>query len=108
MRGQMYCFQFLDNHQSTIDYAIKVLSANDVKPNVMEDAYLFMGNSYKEMKLSEKAIFAYKQVLKTTNNIKAAEAKYGICEILFDQQKNAECEQQIMEMVQQKPSYDFG
>ncbi len=106
-RGQMYCFQFLDNHQSTIDYAIKVLSANDVKPNIMEDAYLFMGNSYKEMKLNEKAITAYKQVLKTSNNIKAAEAKYGICEILFDQQKNAECEQQIMEMVQQKPSYDF-
>ena len=107
MRGQMYCFNYQSNHQSTIDYALKVLSANDVKPNVMEDAYLFMGNSFKAMGLSEKAIFAYNEVLKITNNIKAAEAKYGICEILFDQQKNNECEQQIMEMVQQKPSYDF-
>ena len=106
-KGQMYCFNFLENNQSTIDYALKVLSANDLNPKIKEDAYLFLGNSYKSMNLLDEAISSYNELLKITNNIKAAEAKYGICEILFNQNKNVECEQHIMEMVQQKPSYDY-
>ena len=45
--------------------------------------------------------------LKFTNSIAAAEAKYHICEIAYQDNDYTLCESLIMELVQQKPSYDY-
>ena len=42
-----------------------------------------------------------------TKSIAAAESKYHICEIAFKRKNHELCESLIMELVQQKPSYDY-
>lgn len=42
-----------------------------------------------------------------TKSIAAAESKYHICEIAYERKNYELCESLIMELVQQKPSYDY-
>ena len=43
----MYCFYYLDNFQSAIIYAKKVLLLNHPNDKVIEDANLFLANYIK-------------------------------------------------------------
>ena len=106
-KGQLYCFHHLNNPQSTIKYAKKVLTIDDINAKTEEDAYLFLGQSYKEVGQVDSAEQFFKKVLLLTKSIAAAEAKYSICEIYFNKKDHSACESQIMELVQQKPSYDY-
>ena len=106
-RGQMYCFYNLDNYQSTLIYAKKVLALNQISEKVSEDANLYLANSYKELNFLDSAMLHYENVIATTKSEAAAEAKYNICHIYFLREDYATCETQIMELVQQKPTYDY-
>jgi tetratricopeptide (TPR) repeat protein len=106
-RGQFYCFHFLNNPQSTIDYAKKVLSMSDQSQKTQEDAFLFLGQSFMAINQLDSALKAFKKVMLMTKSIAAAEAKYHICKIFHLKEDYAGCESQIMELVKQKPSYDY-
>ena len=106
-RGQMYCFYYLDNFQSTIIYAKKVLLLNHPNDKVVEDANLFLANSYKELGLLDSALISYENVIATAKSEAAAEAKYNMCHIYYLNKEYEHCEKQIMELVQQKPTYDY-
>ena len=106
-KGQLYCFHHLGNPQSTIDYAKKVLELPDLNKKVEEDAYLFLGQSFKEIENLDSAKICFEEVIQRTKSIAAAEAKFHICEIYFKQEDYATCEVQIMELVKQKPSYEY-
>jgi tetratricopeptide (TPR) repeat protein len=106
-RGQFYCFHHLNNPQSTIKYAKKVLSLSDQTEKTIEDAYLFLGQSYLLIDQLDSAQIFFEKVIQLTKSIAAAEAKYHICEIYFLKNDHVSCEAQIMELVQQKPSYDY-
>lgn len=106
-RGQFYCFHFLNNPQSTIDYAKKVLSMSDQSQKTQEDAFLFLGQSFMAINQLDSALKAFKKVMLMTKSIAAAEAKYHICKIFHLKEDYSGCESQIMELVKQKPSYDY-
>ena len=106
-RGQMYCFYYLDNFQSTIIYAKKVLLLNHPNDKVVEDANLFLANSYKELGLLDSALISYENVIATAKSEAAAEAKYNMSHIYYLNKEYEHCEKQIMELVQQKPTYDY-
>ena len=106
-RGQMYCFYNLENYQSTLIYAKKVLALNQISEKVSEDANLYLANSYKELNFLDSAMLHYENVIAITKSEAAAEAKYNICHIYFLREDYATCETQIMELVQQKPTYDY-
>ena len=106
-KGQFYCFHFLNNPQSTIEYAKKVLNISDQIEKTYEDAYLFLGQSYMSINKLDSARHFFQKVTQLTKSIAAAEAKYHICEISYLKNNYQECETQIMELVQQKPSYDY-
>ena len=59
------------------------------------------------MNLLDSAISYFDSVMTYTKSIAAAEAKYHICEIAFNRKNYELCEKLIMELVQQKPSYDY-
>ena len=106
-KGQFYCFHYLDNPNSTIKYAKKVLQLSDLNNKLQEDAYLFLGQSYQKINQLDSAKSYYDSVVQFTKSIAAAEAKYHICEIAFKSEDYISCESLIMELVKQKPSYDY-
>ena len=103
----MYCFHYLDNPNSTIKYAKKVLHLLDLNNKLKEDAYLFLGQSYQKINQLDSAKLYYDSVVKFTKSIAAAEAKFHICEIAYKKEDFIFCESLIMELVKQKPSYDY-
>ena len=107
VRGQFYCFHYIGNPESTIKYSKKVLKLSNISKKIREDAYLYLGQSYQKMNLLDSAITYFDSVMTYTKSIAAAEAKYHICEIAFNRKNYELCEKLIMELVQQKPSYDY-
>ena len=106
-KGQFYCFHYLENPNSTIKYAKKVLQLSDINPKLQEDAYLFLGQSYQKIDQLDSSKLYYDSVVQYTKSIAAAEAKYHICEIAYQTEDFLTCESLIMELVKQKPSYDY-
>ena len=105
--GQMRSFWNLKSHQSCIDYCDKVLSISDLDEPTMIDAYVYKGICLKELHLYDEAIGSLEKATEITKSIQGAKAKYHICEIFYLQEKYEACENEIMELVQQKPSYDY-
>tara|TARA_B100001939_G_C16945993_1_gene620373 strand:+ start:2716 stop:5943 length:3228 start_codon:yes stop_codon:yes gene_type:complete len=105
--GQMRSFWNLKSHQSCIDYCDKVLSISDLDEPTMIDAYVYKGICLKELHLYDEAIESLEKATEITKSIQGAKAKYHICEIFYLQEKYEACENEIMELVQQKPSYDY-
>ena len=107
IKGQFYCFHFLENPESTIRYSKKVLQLSNINKKIREDAYLYLAQSYQKTDRLDSAIAYYDSTLALTKSISAAEAKFHICEIAFKRKNYELCENLIMELVQQKPSYDY-
>lgn len=105
--GQMRCYAELNNHQSALTYADKVLGLTPLDESLETEALLIKGLAQKEMGMLDDAITTLNNCSKITKSIKGAEAKYNVAEILFEQEQHEACENEIMELVQQKPSYDY-
>ena len=106
-KGQFYCFHYLGNPISTIKYAKKILLLSNLNNKLKEDAYLFLGKSYQKINQLDSAKLYYDSVVQFTKSIAAAEAKYHVCEIAYNKEDYTSCEVLIMELVKQKPSYDY-
>jgi len=107
IKGQFYCFYHLNNPISTIKYAKKTLELSNINKKLKEDSYLYLAKSYQSVNQLDSAIFYYDSIMYFTKSIAAAESKYHICEIAFKRKNHELCESLIMELVQQKPSYDY-
>ena len=105
--GQMRAFWNLKNYSSTVEYSDKTLALSDLDDHVTIESLLYKGKSLKQMKQYELALFALDSATQITKGIKGAEAKFHKCEILYMQQEHELCENEIMDLVKQKPSYDY-
>ena len=105
--GQMRSFWNMGNYQSAITYSEKVVLLSNVDEPLEIEALLVKGLSLKNMGQLDEAFTSLIALSEKTKSIKGAEAKYNAAEILFEQEKNDECEITIMELVKQKPSYDY-
>ncbi len=104
---QMVAYWKLKDYPNAITYADKVLNLDGIDDNTKTEALRIKGLSLRETKQFDEAIDVLRACNKSTKSIKGAEAKYYVAEILFEQNKNEECELEIMELVNQKPSYDY-
>ena len=105
--GQMRSFWHLNSHQSCVDYCDKVIAIPNLDELTMIDAYVYKGICLKELNRFDEAIIPLEKATILTKSVQGAKAKFHICEILYFQKKHDECEAEIMELVQQKPSYDY-
>lgn len=105
--GQMNCYWETQNYQSAVTYADKVLELTPLDDNLKTSALYIKGLSQKEMGMLDNALETLSTCSKSTKSIKGAEAKYNVAEILFEQKQHEACENELMELVQQKPSYDY-
>ncbi len=104
---QMWCHWKLNDYPKAIVYSDKVLALSGLEDITEVEALRIKGLSLRETRDYDNA----KAVLRTCNNktksIKGAEAKYYVAEILYEEGNYEECELEIMELVNQKPSYDY-
>ena len=107
IKGQFYCFYYLNNPISTIKYAKKILQLSNINKKLKEDSYLYLAKSYQLVNQLDSAVIYYDSIMYFTKSIAAAESKYHICEIAYERKNYELCESLIMELVQQKPSYDY-
>ena len=68
---------------------------------------MYLAKSYQSVNQLDSAIVYYDSIMYFTKSIAAAESKYHICEIAYERKSYELCESLIMELVQQKPSYDY-
>lgn len=105
--GQLKAFWNLNSYSSVVEYATKTTSLVDVEDNIFVKAMLYKGLSLKELQQFDSSLVVLDSTTRLTKSIEAAQAKYSKCEILFIQGLYELCENEIMELVQQKPSYDY-
>jgi tetratricopeptide (TPR) repeat protein len=105
--GQLRAFWNLNNFTSTVEYSIKTTSIIDIEEHIFVEAMLCKGVSLKELQQFDLALSVLDSTTNLTKGVEAAQAKYYKCEILYAQGNFELCENEIMELVQQKPSYDY-
>ena len=105
--GQMRCFYQLGNHQFAAAYATKVLLVINDDADLEVQAQYIEGMSLRNMNEYELALVSLRKAVEITKSALGAEAKYNIAEIYFEQGNHEESEVEIMELVRQKPSYDY-
>ncbi len=105
--GQMKCFWELKNYSAAETYAGKVLNLSALDEMLEVEALLIRGISLKEMNQLDDALIYLKECNDKTKSIKGAEAKFYESEIYFLKGEHETCENSIMELVKQKPSYHY-
>ena len=105
--NQMNSFYYLENYSSAKEYAIKVLELSPLDDPQKVNATLIKGICMKEMGEYTDAKSVLLACSKMTQSIKGAEAKYNYSEILYIEKDYENCQNSIMELVKQKPSYDY-
>lgn len=107
MVGQMNCFFQLGNFQFAREYSRKVLNkiTDDEELNVL--AQYIEAIALKELMEYSAALISLRKTTEMTKSIKGAEAKFCIAEIFLMQERYEECENEIHELVEQKPGYDY-
>lgn len=107
IKKQMWCNWKLNDYPNSIVYADKVLGLSNLEDVTKIEALRIKGLSLRETRDYDNAIAILRECNESTKSIKGAEVKYFVAEILFEQGNNEECELEIMELVNQKPSYDY-
>jgi len=105
--GQMNCFFHLENFQYSREYARKVLNKITDDEDLNVTAQYIEAIALKELMEYSAALIALRKTTEITKSIKGAEAKFCIAEIFFMQEEYEECENEIHELVEQKPGYDY-
>lgn len=104
---QMWCNWKLKDYPNSITYADKVLALSNVEDITEVEALRIKGLSLRETRDYSSAKSVLRECNSKTKSIKGAEAKYYVAEILFEEGSHEECELEVMELVNQKPSYDY-
>jgi tetratricopeptide (TPR) repeat protein len=103
----MHSYKNENNLAKTIEYANKVLSLSGLEESLVIEAMLNKGLAQKELTYYAEAKVTLKECSDMTKSIMGAEAKYNYSEILFIEANHTACETSIMELVKQKPTYDY-
>ncbi|MCB9189224.1 MAG: tetratricopeptide repeat protein [Flavobacteriales bacterium] len=103
----MHSYKHNSNYAKTIEYANKVLELSGLEENLIVEATLNKGLAQKELMVYDEAKVTLLECSQMTKTIMGAEAKYNYSEILFLESNHTACEKSIMELVKQKPSYDY-
>lgn len=103
----MHSYKQTSNLEQTIVYADKVLKISGIEESLIVEAKLNKGLAQKGLLQYDLAKQTLKDCYESTKTIMGAEAKYNYSEILFLNSDHQACEKSIMELVKQKPSYDY-
>jgi tetratricopeptide (TPR) repeat protein len=106
-RGLMRTSFTLNNYEDAIKYASKVLSDEQISKNLEEEAYMIKANANFKLTEYANALPLFKHVVSISNDIDKSIAKYRICQIYYIKKDYKKSEDELFELIKQKPTYDY-
>jgi tetratricopeptide (TPR) repeat protein len=105
--GQMQCNYALLRYGLAIQSAQKLLSLDKLTQNLATEAHIIIARSGYELGNKELAKKEYEETLKLSKNEMAAEAKYMLAMLEFENGKYDDCEKSIFALSENFASYDY-
>jgi tetratricopeptide (TPR) repeat protein len=105
--GAMRCEFRLKNYAEAIPAAQKVLDTNDIPGENIREARFILAGSYRENKDLPNALAAYRNVAEEVSSVEGAESKYHIVEILVQQEKWKEAEDEVFDFVDKNTPHQY-
>ena len=105
--GQMRCFYFTKQFNSSIDYAMLVLGSDKASENQKVEAHIMIARSAYEMDSLGIAYNEFERTANMTQSEMGAEAKYSMAYIKYKQKDYEACTNQIYGLVNETPSYEY-
>lgn len=105
--GLMRCHFLLENWSNAAGYATKVLSSSQLKPAIQLEAQFALGIASYHITKFEDARKALTWVINNTDTEFAAEARFVISDIAFEEKEYAKTEEGVQSILKMKPAYDY-
>lgn len=99
--------QKLDKYGETVKYAGELLANNATSPEVKREAGYNRAKAYMAMGKSDIAIKDLNSLATDTRTKEGAEAKFLLAQIAFDQKKYGECEDVIMDYINESTPHAY-
>lgn len=107
LAGEMQCNFALKRFGLTIQSAQKLLSIDKISENLATEAHITIARSALALNNAELAKKEFEETLKLSKNEMAAEAKFMLAQIEFENAKYDECEKTVFALSENFASYDY-
>ncbi len=105
--GIMRCQYRLKNYKEAVEAARKVLDNKDLSAENLRETEFILAQSYREEKDLANALTEYRKVAKEVSSVEGAESKYYIIEILMQQNKLKEAEDEILDFAAKNTPHQY-
>ncbi|MDR0713278.1 MAG: tetratricopeptide repeat protein [Bacteroidales bacterium] len=105
--GVMRSLFRLNRYQKAIEAADKVLNDKDLPEENIREATFILARSYQEEKNFDRSMEEYRKVAKEVSSREGAESKYHIIEILVNEGKLKDAEDEIFDFVAQNTPHQY-
>ena len=107
LSGQMQCNYALKRYGLTIQSAQKLLTLDNLPENLVTEAHITIARSAYALTNTDLARREYEETVKLSKNEMAAEAKYMLAQLEFENAKYDECEKSVFSLSENYASYDY-
>ena len=105
--GIMRCNYHLKNFGAAVESAKKVLENKDLSTENIRETQFIMAQSLREDKDLNTALAEYRKVAQEVSSVEGAEAKFHIIDILIQQDKLKEAEDEIMDFAAKNTPHQY-
>ncbi len=107
LAGQMQCNYALKRYGLAIQAAQKLLTLDKLSENLSTEAHITIARSAYALANTDLARKEYAETVKLSKNEMAAEAKYMLAQLDFENAKYNECEKGVFALSENYASYDY-
>jgi TolA-binding protein len=105
--GVMRCLFRLENCKEAIPAAQAVLETKDIPQERLREANFILARSYQEEKDLQNALVEFRKVAAEVSSLEGAEAKYHMIEILVEESKLKEAEDEIFDFAAKNTPHQY-
>ncbi len=105
--GVMRCLYRMKKYGEAVPAAQKVLDNKDLPEESIREARFILADSYREEKDLTNAMTEYRKVAKEVSSLDGAESKYYIIEILMQQNKLKEAEDEVFDFAAKNTPHQY-
>ena len=105
--GIMRCQYRLKNYREAIDAAKKVLDNKDLSAENLRETQFIMAQSYRKERDLTAALTEYRKVATEVSSVEGAESKYFIIDILMQQNKLKEAEDEVFDFAAKNTPHQY-
>lgn len=107
LSGQMQCNYTLKRYGLAIQSAQKLLNLDKLTQNQATEAHITIARSANALSNTDLARKEYEETVKLSKNEMAAEAKYMLAQLEFENGKYDQCEKSVFNLSENFASYDY-